>query len=121
MDIENILSSKKGHAFMHLEEQFWIAVLTAVFKETKGHVVKSSEILGITPMTVRTRSNMYGIDINSFRDKYYVLATDELKKEWLISIKQAISSSKTKTEAAKKLGWNHSTLYNRMRLLGVKA
>lgn len=122
MSTSKILEERSGHAFMVLEELFWRDLLNKSLEKTQGNVNKSCDILGISSTTFRLRCQRHGVDIELYRDKRTKERYDRIqkRKEWEVLIKEQFRDKKmTVAKAARNLGWNRSTLYQRMRIVGV--
>ena len=123
MNVKTILDKKKGNAFVHLEEKFWIEMLTASLEKTKGNVLEVCRILGISKNTVVKRCAMHGVDPNTYRTEALRVRKTQAEDHayWKYIITRAFSKTKNTSEAARNLGWNRTTLQRRMSVIGFKA
>ena len=120
MRVEDALEKKQGYAFMYLEEKFWIDVLRKTLVLTQGNVSQGCEILGIDRRTFMSRCSQYGINVDEYREKEFKVRKNriEIRKNWKVAITKAFRRTSNVTEAAMILGWNRSTLYQRMGVVG---
>lgn len=122
MNIDEILNKKHGNAFMYLEENFWIEILNKTLEKTKGNVTHACEILGISPVTFRIRCRNHGVDVDLYRSKKRKERKDRIEthKYWRYIITKAFTNTRCVSEASRNIGWNRSTLYRRMQIVGFE-
>lgn len=112
MNVKELMDKKKGHAFAHLQEQFWGHVIHESLTFTGGNVSKAADILGVSYVTYRTWAKNTGIDMDSYK-------RDGISIEMQNKILAAMYECKSLLEAAKFCKVTPSTLRRKMESLGL--
>ena len=110
-NIKELLESKNGHAFIHIQDKFWLTVITESLEFTNGSITEASERLGITKATFRTWCSKLGV---SFKDFIKRPVGEEQ------AINEALDSTSNLIDAAEKLGIHKDTLRKRMFHYGIE-
>lgn len=115
MDYKEVLKKHPRHAFMHMQEEFMLNVLTATLEETCGNIHAAAELLGISRVTVHNWCKMLAIDTKSER---YVKKCELASKH--DDILKALAKHGTVSGAARQFGIHRMTLLNWMEKLGIE-
>ena len=110
-NIKELLESKNGHAFMHIQDKFWLTVITESLEFTNGSITEASKRLGITNSTFRSWCSKLGVSFKDFIKR--PVGEYDL-------ILNAIESTKNMKDASLILGIYETTLRERMRYHGIK-
>lgn len=112
MNVQELMEKKKGHAFAHLQEQFWSVVIHESLTFTGGNVSKAARTLGVSDVTYRTWAKNTGIDVDSYK-------RDGISIEMQNKIIAAMYECKSMLEAAKFCKMAPETLRRKMMKLGL--
>lgn len=104
------MTNKKGHAFMHLQDQFWFNIIENALKLTKGNITEASRDLGIDRDTFKSWMGKLGIQ-NTYTERTYRKRASD-SEEYGTHLKMVMLTSKSIREVCKKMHINHDT-FNR--------
>lgn len=111
-NVTHLLETKKGFAFLHLQEQFWLQIIDESLTYTQGSVSKASELLGVSNATFRKWCDYLGVNLKPYRDLKALGKKDEMIK--------ALAKYEDVGLAAAKVGLKKSTFRDYMLVLGIK-
>ena len=112
LNVKHYIETKKGHAFAHLQEQFWLEIINESLSMTNGNATKASQILGINKATFWNWCNRLGVD---YKTHQVGLIGDVQRQEFI----ELLRNSKSITDAALKVDRHHRTIARRMKELNI--
>lgn len=107
MTVTEALEKKKGHAFAHLQEQFYIELIESSLSYTNGNGTEASRLLGLSYETFNNWRKRLGIDIEIFKKP-------ENQTQLKNKIEDALHQHLTMEKAAESLGYSN---YKMSRLM----